>query len=66
MPYFCFLILFFLSLYSASLDAFPKEDKVVRIHDFFSIICYYNIVNLIKWMFDVVLLIAIFQKEIIC
>lgn len=55
-----FIFLFFsLSLHSASLDAFPKEDKVVRIHDFFSITCYYNVMNFIKRMFH-------FQKEVKC
>lgn len=61
MAHFCFS---FLSL-SASLDAFPKEDKVVRIHAFFSIVCYYIVVNFIKWLLHLILLITMFQKEII-
>nr|XP_020750095.1 regulating synaptic membrane exocytosis protein 1-like isoform X1 [Odocoileus virginianus texanus] len=36
-----------------------NEDKVVRIHDFFSITCYYNVMNFIKRMFH-------FQKEVKC
>lgn len=65
------LFLFFSSSFSslstsASSDAPPKEDKVVRIHAFFFIICFYNAVNFMKWMFHLVLLVTIFHKEIIC
>lgn len=57
----------FFSPCSASLDVFPKEDKVVRIHAFFSMLWYtvFFFVNLIKWQLHIILSITTFHNSVL-